>query len=55
MFLVNNKLVGEYEYPIFDYMPDSFIIKNVLQNKLKCYKIETDKGDNIINVYWKRS
>lgn len=57
MKIVNNILVqtsGTFYFNKFEYLPDKFIIKNVLQNKLKCDTIKLDKETGTLNIYWKK-
>ena len=52
MIVVNNILTNEYESPLVEFLPDKYIVKNVLQNKLKCNKIVLDKSNEVLKVFW---
>ena len=52
MIVVNNILSNQYDSPLIEFLPEKFIIKNVLQNKLKCNKIMFDKSSEVLKVFW---
>lgn len=54
MKVVNNIMTDNYNMPLCEFLPDKFIVKNVLQNKLKCDKIQVNNTNSCINVYWIR-
>lgn len=52
MIVVNNILANKNFYPELEYLPEKYIIKNVLQNKLKCDKVELDNSNGVLKVFW---
>ena len=52
MIVVNNILANEYNSPVMEFLPEKYIIKNVLQNKLKCNNIMYDKSNEVLRVFW---
>lgn len=52
MIIINNIILNKQNIKVFEYAPDKFIIKNALQDKLKCDKIQINNTNNCLNVYW---
>jgi len=53
MRIVNNKIISNRKV-LFEYTPENYIIKMVLQNKLKCSNIEVDRTNDTLFVYWEK-
>ena len=51
MKIVNNVMKRNLDVPL-EYMPDKYIVKMVLQKKLKCDMITSSKTDNVLFVNW---
>lgn len=54
MIVVNNLLANKNFYPELEFLPEKYIIRNVLQNKLKCTKVEFDKSNEVLKVFWSK-
>ena len=52
MIIVNNLLTNKNFYPELEFLPEKYIIRNVLQSKLKCTKVELDQSNGVLKVFW---
>jgi hypothetical protein len=54
MIVVNNILANKNFFPELEYLPEKYIIRNVLQNGLKCTKIEIEESSRVLKVFWSK-